>query len=48
LSTSTALNEVIIQALRKRKFLRKKFSVTDNVLCRVCADNTVKEMSSLS
>ena len=35
-------------ALRKRKFLRKKFSITDNVLCRVCADNAVKEMSSLS
>jgi len=27
---------------------RRKFSTTDNVLCRACADNAVKEMSSLS
>jgi len=37
-------------ALCKRKFLKKKFSITDDVLCRVhvCADNAVKEMSSFS
>jgi len=29
-------------ALRKRNFLKKKFSTTDNVLCRVHADNAVK------
>ena len=34
-------------ALRKRKFLRK-FSATDNLLCRKCADNAVKEIASLS
>jgi len=31
----------------KSKFLRK-FSTADNVLCRGCADNVVKEMSFLS
>jgi len=34
-------------ALRKRRFLRK-FSATNNLLCRAFADNAVKEMASLS
>jgi len=34
-------------ALRKRIFLRK-FSATDNLLCRACTDNAVKEIDSLS
>jgi len=34
-------------ALRKRIFLRK-FSATDNLLCRACTDNAVKETASLS
>jgi len=34
-------------ALSKRKFLRK-FSATDNLLCRACTDNAVKEIASLS
>jgi len=34
-------------ALRKSKFLIK-FSATDNLLCRACADNAVKEIASLS
>jgi len=34
-------------ALHKRKFLRK-FSATDNLLCRAYADNAVKEIASLS
>jgi len=34
-------------ALCKRIFLRK-FSATDNLLCRACADNAVKEIASLS
>jgi len=34
-------------ALRKRNFLRK-FSATDNLLCRACTDNAVKEVASLS
>lgn len=33
-------------AIRKRIFL-KKFSSTDNVLCRVCTDSAAKELSSL-
>jgi len=36
-----------VTALRKRKFLRK-FSATDNVLCRACTDNAVNEIASLS
>ena len=35
-----------VVALRKRKFLRK-FSATDNLLCRACTDNAVKEIASL-
>ena len=34
-------------ALRKRIFLRK-FSATDNLLCRACTDNAAKEIASLS
>jgi len=35
-------------ALRKRIFLRK-FSATDNnLLCRACTDNAVKEIASLT
>jgi len=34
-------------ALRKRKFWRK-FSATDNLLCRACADKAIKEIASLS
>jgi len=34
-------------ALRERKFLRK-FSATDNLLCRACTYNAVKEIASLS
>ena len=34
-------------ALRKRNFLRK-FRATDNLLCRACIDNAVKETASLS
>ena len=34
-------------ALRKRNFLRK-LSATDNLLCRACTDNAVKETASLS
>ena len=34
-------------ALRKRIFLRK-LSATDNLLCRACTDNAVKETASLS
>jgi len=34
-------------ALRKKIFLRK-FSATDNLLCRACTDNAVKEIAFLS
>jgi len=34
-------------ALCKRNFLRK-FSATENLLCRACTDNAVKEIASLS
>jgi len=38
--------QVIALRTRKSKFLRK-FSTTDNVLCRACADNAVKRDSFL-
>ena len=47
LGMSNCLPAQQVIALRKSKFLRK-FSTTDNVLCRACADNAVKEIASLS